>query len=91
MPDSHESSTPEQGSAREQVVAVINELRPFIQRDGGDLEFVDFTEDGTVQVRLHGACVGCPGAQMTLSQGVEARLKQAIPEVQRVACVNNPA
>ena len=73
--------------ARGQIVRAIDMLRPFIQADGGDIEFVDFTEEGVVRVRLHGACIGCPGAAMTLRFGVEARLKEAIPEVQRVECV----
>ena len=52
-----------------------------------DLELVDVTEDGVVQVRLHGACVGCPGAQMTLKMGVERNLKEKVPEVSEVVCV----
>jgi len=68
---------------REQVEAVINEIRPMLQADGGDIELVD-VEDGVVKVRLRGACAGCPGAQMTLKMGVERRLKEKIPEVQRV-------
>ena len=68
---------------REKVEAIINEIRPMLQADGGDIELVDI-EDGVVKVRMHGACAGCPGAQMTLKMAVERRLKQQIPEVKRV-------
>ena len=75
------------GSVKERVAAVVDTIRPMIQADGGDLELVDVTEDGVVQVRLHGACVGCPGAQMTLKMGVERNLKEKVPEVSEVVCV----
>jgi len=68
---------------REKVEAVINEIRPMLQADGGDIELVD-VEGGVVKVRLRGACAGCPGAQMTLKMAVERRLKEQIPEVERV-------
>jgi len=68
---------------REQVENVINQIRPLLQADGGDIELVD-VEDGVVKVRLRGACAGCPGAQMTLKMGVERKLKEEIPEVKRV-------
>ena len=68
---------------REQVEAVINEIRPLLQADGGDIELVDI-EDGVVKVRLRGACAGCPGAQMTLKMAVERRLKEQVPGVERV-------
>jgi len=68
---------------REKVEAVINDIRPMLQADGGDIELVD-VEDGVVKVRLRGACAGCPGAQITLKMAVERRLKAAVPEVQRV-------
>ena len=68
---------------REKVEAIINEIRPMLQADGGDIELVDI-EDGVVKVRMRGACAGCPGAQMTLKMAVERRLKQQIPEVKRV-------
>ena len=68
---------------KEQVQAVIDEIRPMLQADGGDIELVDVV-DGVVKVRLRGACAGCPGAQMTLKMAVERRLKEKIPEVERV-------
>ncbi|HVO39587.1 MAG TPA: NifU family protein [Spirochaetia bacterium] len=72
---------------REKVEAAINEIRPMLQADGGDVELVDVTDDGVVKVRLTGACGGCPMSQITLSRGIESRLKAAIPEVARVESV----
>jgi len=69
---------------KEQVQEIINEIRPNLQADGGDIELVDVTEDGIVKVRLRGACSGCPGAAMTLKMGVERVLKARIPEVKSV-------
>jgi Fe-S cluster biogenesis protein NfuA len=74
----------EETRMREKVEAVINELRPALQADGGDIELVDVTEEGIVKVRLQGACRGCPGATMTLKMGVERMLRQRIPEVKTV-------
>jgi len=76
-----------QTSTRQRVVEVIETIRPAIQSDGGDLEFVDMKDDGVVQVRLHGACIGCPSANMTLKMGVERYLKENVPEVTAVVCV----
>jgi Fe-S cluster biogenesis protein NfuA len=72
---------------KEKVEAVINEIRPLLQADGGDIELVGIEEGGVVKVRLRGACAGCPGAQMTLKMAVERRLKAKVPEVQRVESV----
>lgn len=71
---------------REQVEKVLEEIRPNLQADGGDIELVD-VEDGIVKVRLKGACAGCPMSQMTLALGVERVLKQRIPEVKKVESV----
>jgi Fe-S cluster biogenesis protein NfuA len=72
----------------EKVKKVIDELRPFLQGDGGDIEFVSFDEkSGEVQVKLTGACSGCPMATVTLKQGVEAKLMEEIPEVKSVVAV----
>ena len=70
----------------EQVSAVIDEIRPLLPADGGDIELVG-VEDGVVKVRLRGACAGCPGAQMTLKMAVERRIKSKVPEIQRVESV----
>ena len=69
---------------KEKVQKVIEEIRPMIQMDGGDIELVKVTEQGVVKVRLRGACAGCAGATMTLKFGVERILKQKIPEVKEV-------
>ncbi|HOJ71114.1 MAG TPA: NifU family protein [Syntrophorhabdaceae bacterium] len=68
---------------REKVEAVINKIRPFLQRDGGDIELIDVV-DGVVKVKLRGACGSCPMSMMTLKMGVEKQLKQEIPEVKEV-------
>lgn len=69
---------------REKVEKVIEEIRPMLIRDGGDLELVDVGDDGVVKVRLTGACAGCPMSTMTLKNGIEAHLKERVPEVVRV-------
>jgi Fe-S cluster biogenesis protein NfuA len=69
---------------KERVQEALNKVRPYLQRDGGDVELIDVTQDGEVKVRLKGACGGCPGAQITLKQGIERVLKQEIPEVKQV-------
>ena len=72
---------------KEDVRKVLNTLRSSLQADGGDVDLVDVTEDGTVKVRLKGACAGCPMSQMTLSQGIEKELKAKVPGVQKVVAV----
>ncbi|MFO8008880.1 MAG: NifU family protein [Candidatus Brocadiia bacterium] len=72
---------------QEKVTEVLDGLRPSLQAHGGDVQLVEVTEDGTVKVQLQGACKGCPMATMTIRQGVEARLKEAIPEVKGVEAV----
>lgn len=72
---------------KEQVQEVINRIRPMLQRDGGDVELVDVGEDGTVRVRLQGACQGCPMASLTLKRGIEAKLKEEVPGVVEVVSV----
>jgi Fe-S cluster biogenesis protein NfuA len=71
---------------REKVEKVIEELRPFLQADGGNIEVID-VQDGVVKVKLVGACGSCPMSQMTLKRGVEARLKAKIPEIKEVIAV----
>jgi Fe-S cluster biogenesis protein NfuA len=72
---------------RERVQEVLEKVRPFLQRDGGDVELVDVEEDGTVKVRLTGACGSCPMSTMTLKMGIEKTLKEHIPEVKEVVQV----
>lgn len=69
---------------REQVAEVLETVRPNLQADGGDVELIDVLDDGTVRVRLQGACGCCPMAQMTLKMGIEKRLKEQIPGVKQV-------
>lgn len=69
---------------KEKVEAALAEVRPSLQRDGGDVELVEVTDEGVVKVRLTGACHGCPMAQMTLQMGIERYLKQQVPEVKTV-------
>ena len=84
MSVSPDSPTPKRESLTEQVAQVISAIRPAIQGDGGDLELVSVNDEGVVQVRFHGACVGCPSAAMTLTQGVERILKERVPQVTKV-------
>jgi len=72
---------------KEQVETTLSKIRPQLQADGGDVELVDITEDNIVQVRLQGACAGCPMSQMTLKNGIERVLKQEVPEVKAVESV----
>ena len=73
---------------KERVIKVLNEIKPMLQADGGDVELVDVDEKlGVIKVRLTGACAGCPFSQMTLKNGIEQLLKQKIPEVQSVESV----
>jgi Fe-S cluster biogenesis protein NfuA len=71
---------------REKVEEVLEEVRPRIQADGGNVELVD-VEDGVVKVRLVGACAGCPMSQLTLQFGIARFLKSRIPEIKRVEAV----
>lgn len=66
-----------------QIKEAIEKIRPFLQRDGGDVEFVGY-QDGVVSVRLQGACKGCPGAQMTIKAVIEKILKEQFSEVKEV-------
>ncbi len=70
---------------KEQIVALLQKVRPALQADGGDVEFVDFNEQtGVVSVKLKGACGSCPMATMTLKNGIEAYLKENIPQITAV-------
>ncbi|MFC1709043.1 NifU family protein [Candidatus Omnitrophota bacterium] len=69
---------------KQRVETALNEIRPALQADGGNVELVDVAENGKVTVRLTGACGGCPMSQMTLKMGIEKTLKQSVPEVKEV-------
>ena len=73
-------------SIKKRVQEALDEIRPQIQLDGGDVELVA-VEEQTVKVRLVGHCAGCPMAAMTLKNGVEALIKQRVPEIQKVEAV----
>ncbi|MFA8342301.1 MAG: NifU family protein [Rhodothermaceae bacterium] len=74
-------------SMNENVQKALDSIRPYLQADGGDVELVNITEDGIVNVRLTGACVGCPMSQMTLRAGVERALIREVPGIKRVESV----
>lgn len=69
---------------REKVEVVLDKVRPMLQRDGGDVELVDVQDDGTVKVKLTGACSGCPMSTMTLKNAIEETIKKEIPEIKSV-------
>ncbi len=71
---------------KEKVEAALNEIRPMLQADGGNVELVDITGK-IVKVRLQGACAGCPMSQMTLKNGIERILKEKIPDIESVEAV----
>ena len=72
----------------EDVAKVIEQLRVgVVQPDGGDLELVSFTDDGTVTIRLHGSCVGCSSSTTTLLNGIDRYLRHKLPGVTRVIAV----
>jgi Fe-S cluster biogenesis protein NfuA len=72
---------------KEQVEEALKKVRPMLQRDGGDVEFVSVDEAGVVKVRLKGACGACPMSTMTLKMGIEKTLKQDVPGVKEVVQV----
>jgi Fe-S cluster biogenesis protein NfuA len=74
---------------RERIEKAINSIRPYLHADGGDVELVNITEDGIVEVRLVGACGTCPMSQMTLRAGVERALMRSVPEIRRVEAVTS--
>ena len=74
------------GEIETQVERALETIRPALQADGGDIELVGI-EDKVVTVRLTGACSGCPMAQMTLKHGVEVRVRELVPEIERIEAV----
>lgn len=67
-----------------QIEDVLDQIRPALHSDGGDVELVDFDEEGFVHITMHGACGGCPLSTATLTLGIEAELRRQIPEVEGV-------
>jgi Fe-S cluster biogenesis protein NfuA len=69
------------------INAAIDEVRPYLQADGGDVEFVELTPDNTVKVRLTGACDGCPFSMMTLRAGIEQAIRRKFPEMKELIAI----
>lgn len=84
---SQATTPPHAGSLRQRVQEVLDLIRPSVQADGGDIELIDITPAGVVQVRFHGACQGCPSSHMTLHMGIERNLRDRVPEVTDVIAV----
>lgn len=70
------------------VKNVIEQIRPYLQQDGGDIAFVELDDDNVVNVELQGACGSCPHSMMTLKGGVESAMLKAIPEIKSVEAIN---
>ena len=73
---------------REKVEIALDEIRPFLQSDGGDISLVAIDDDTLVKVRLEGTCVGCTVNQMTLKSGVEMTIKKHAPQIQKVVNID---
>ena len=71
----------------EKIEIALQSISPFLQKDGGDVEFVELTEDNVVRVRLVGACETCSMSAMTLKAGIEESIKNAIPQITRVEAI----
>lgn len=72
---------------RDKVQEALDQVRPTLQKDGGDVVLIDVTDGGVVKVQLTGACKGCPMSQVTLKEGIEKFLKSEVPEVTVVESV----
>jgi Fe-S cluster biogenesis protein NfuA len=70
------------------VQNIIEQVRPYLQQDGGDIIFVEITDDNIVNVELTGACGSCPYSTMTLKNGVESTIRKALPEIKAVEAIN---
>jgi len=80
--------TTEREDLVKRVVSVIDQIRPYLEADGGNISFVEITDDNVVHVELLGACKGCPMSMMTLKSGVESAVKKAVPEIKSVEAIN---
>ena len=72
---------------KNKVIEVLDQIRPYLQQDGGDLQFVELTDDNVVKIKLTGACGHCPHAIITLKQGVEQAVVKLLPEIKSVESV----
>ena len=80
--------TPSPGTTlTRRVQDALNGIRPALQMDGGDCELLELSPDGTAKILLKGACTGCPASSMTVTMGIERRLKASVPEITRVVAV----
>ncbi len=70
------------------VKNIIEQVRPYLQQDGGDINFIELTDDYVVNVELTGACGSCPYSTMTLKNGVESTIRKALPEIKAVEAIN---
>lgn len=70
------------------VINVLEQIRPYLQQDGGDIKFIEITDDNVVNVELQGACGSCPHSTMTLKHGVETAVRKALPEIKSVEAIN---
>lgn len=75
-------------SMNTKILNALETIRPYLKADGGDVELVNVKEDGTVEVRLTGACAMCPMSKMTLRAGVERTLIRDVPGIRRVEAIN---
>ena len=73
----------------EKIEKALAEIRPFLESDGGDISFIELTDDNVVRVQLHGSCVDCSVNQMTLKSGVEMTIKKYAPEIREVVEVGS--
>tara|TARA_B110000444_G_scaffold261478_1_gene314018 strand:+ start:22177 stop:22419 length:243 start_codon:yes stop_codon:yes gene_type:complete len=69
---------------KKKVIIALDEIRPFLASDGGDISLVSIEDDKIVNIQLHGACVSCSVNQMTLKQGVEMTIKKHVPQIEKV-------
>lgn len=76
---------------KEEVLKALNQLRPYLERDGGDMQLKNVTDDGVVQVVLKGSCASCSMSEMTMKIGLEEAVKKAVPEIVRVEAVSDEA
>ena len=78
----------ETNNLTDKVLAAIDQVRPYLVADGGNIEFIEITDENVVKVKLQGACSTCPMGLMTLKNGVESFVKKAAPEIKSVEAVN---
>ena len=71
----------------EKIEVALQSIRPYLQKDGGDVEFVELTDDNVVKVRLKGACINCDMSAMTLKAGIEESIKSVVPEIKEVIAI----